>query len=501
MPVTAVHPDYTRRVPQWERIADCLEGTDAIKAGREKYLPMLAGHRQDTTGLAYTNYLKRAVWYGATARVRDALVGAVFQDDPEFEVPTALEDRLNNLDNEGSDRVRFSKRLFDLRLSFGCYGMLVDVSEGPTRGTPWIAIYEPMAIRNWRWHRDETGARIIDQVVLAEQETRRTDDGFGDETVDVYRELALDDQGYYYQQMHRRRDGTNATDFVPDGQPVYPRRRGLPLDFIPFVFDSDLPKSPILDMVDINIAWYVNSADIEHGAFKTAHATPWIVGLNKDARKEWHIGGDNVWILPSGCQVGLLEPTGSGLGQIEARMRHKEEMLAHLGARLLADEKRGVEAAETARIRAAGENSTLAGLARACADDIEKALRWVAEWAGANPDDVKVEFNTEFYDPYLTAGDLASLISAVQHNLLPIEAFLWNLQKGELLPPDMTPEDAKRLLDERAQTLLGPPLDLDGEEEPGEGEPGDEREDEEADDAAPNRRGGLRSAPGRVRRG
>src|SRR4051794_19444266 len=90
--VTDCHPQHTQHADQWQRVADCLGGLDAIKAGADRYLPMLDGHKRQPR--LYDAYVNRALFADMTARTVDALVGAIFRKEPVVEVPRQYKPRI-----------------------------------------------------------------------------------------------------------------------------------------------------------------------------------------------------------------------------------------------------------------------------------------------------------------------------------------------------------------------------------------------------------------------
>src|SRR3546814_4852683 len=72
----------------------------------------------------------------------------------------------------------------------------------------------------------------------------------------------------------------------------------------------------------------------------------------EDGDRDLYIGSSTAWELPPGSQVGMLEVSGRGFGAQMARLQQVEQHMQALGAGMLKD-KAGVEAADTARLRAA----------------------------------------------------------------------------------------------------------------------------------------------------
>src|SRR5262245_7737593 len=72
------HPEYTRNLPQWQRLRDCLEGELSVKARGVEYLPRLGGQSDEE----YRCYLQRASFYGGAARLLEDCLAAAFRRSP-----------------------------------------------------------------------------------------------------------------------------------------------------------------------------------------------------------------------------------------------------------------------------------------------------------------------------------------------------------------------------------------------------------------------------------
>jgi len=78
--VSYVRDEVAKMKIKWDLIKDCLIGQNAVKAGREKYLPK--PNPTDTSEenrKRYDQYVERAVFYNVTQRTHAGLVGQVFQ--------------------------------------------------------------------------------------------------------------------------------------------------------------------------------------------------------------------------------------------------------------------------------------------------------------------------------------------------------------------------------------------------------------------------------------
>lgn len=431
MPIDTLHPQAEARRPQWRRIRDCLEGEDAVKAAGPRYLPPLSGMDPED----YAAYLQRALFFEAAARTVDGLMGAVFRKDPLIEAPPAARPLIDDATLAAQPLDGFAKDVVREVLAIGRHGILVDHPEDG--GRPYLRAYRAEDIVNWRMGTG-AGAPRLDWLVLRETvETGDGDDPFRGGASVQWRLLALED-GRYVQRVYAKRAGGRDDDFDVIAE-HFPARAGRPLDTLPFVFvgpsglGPDIARSPILGLCNVNLSHYRTSADLEHGAHFTALPTPYVVGANGEA-PELRIGSGTAWLLPAGASAGMLEFSGQGLEALERRLERKERAMAVLGARLLEDQKRGVEAAETVRMRHRGENSVLASVAGSVSRALERALKLALWWAGADAPKVSVRLNRDFTDTPLSGDELRALVEAWQLGAYPKEVLWRKLREGEVIP-------------------------------------------------------------------
>ena len=153
------------------------------------------------------------------------------------------------------------------------------------------------------------------------------------------------------------------------------------------------------------------------------------------------------WILPdSSSRAGYLEFSGQGLQALEKAMEEKRSFMASLGAQLLQTQKQGVESADSVRLRQNAEASTLISTVKTVETAITEALQVMAEWEGISGD-VTIKLNTDFIDTKINAQDMTTLMGAWQSGAISQDTFLWNMKRGEILPPEVSVEDEKGLID------------------------------------------------------
>lgn len=445
---TSNHVDYLTRLAQWNKVRDCLEGEDAVKLEGRKYLPKPDGMGDD----AYNAYKTRASFYGVAERTLRGLSGMVLRIDPVLELPSRLEPMRDCLTTEGYGFQNLVSEILRENLSIGRYGILLDfpVTAGIT-DPPYFATYFAPDIVDWDTDIIESKI-ILTRVLLRDQALDKA--GVDEEH---YRELCLLD-GVYTQRVWAAtvEKNPNASggkrEFVKKEETV-PRVGGKPLSSIPFVFINpydlrpEIEKPPFLDLCNVNLAHYRNSADYEHALFLTAQPTPWASGSFTEENKPTAIGSGAFWILPEDGKAGMLEFSGAGIAAQERALEKKEDRMAALGARMIYEGKVRNETAKTARMRGDGETSLLVSVVMSTEQALGKLFRMAAEWMGSSPDDVRVAINRDFVESRMEPAEIDSLVKAWQAGAISHETLHYNLQRGEIVPSDRDLDEELEFID------------------------------------------------------
>lgn len=466
MPVDTPHPLYTQRVPQWTRCRDAKAGTDAVKAKGVEYLPMLSG--QDWSD--YAAYVKRAMFYPATERTVEGLTGLVLRKPAEIVLPADVEADMADLTLTGQSWESLLLEVLDEALTVGRLGLLIEYPE--TNGTrPYWTVYRAEQIVNWQTGLvvgpDGVERQGVTRVVLADPWVRPSGvDSFAQATSPQYRVLALV-QGVYTVSVWRKPEAATRTVGVEGGPwtqvaETTPVRREKPLTAIPFVFIGARharpapDKPPLLDMVDVNLSHYRNSADLEHGRHWTALPTPWVTGMQ--TQSTLRIGSSTAWALPDvNSKVGMLEFTGQGLAALEKALEHKEKLMANLGARMLQQNIGPNETATAVRLKQAGDSATLASLVCTVNEGLTLAARWHAWWLGeeaAFTDGalVDIALNQDFFEPPMDPTMAQTLLTMWQASGISWETYFYLLQRGEWMRPSAEADDERALIAREAGT-------------------------------------------------
>ena len=490
-----IHRQYMHYKPDWTIMRDCVAGTRQIRSKRDKYLPQLP--KQKSKG--YDAYLERAYFYNATARTIDGLVGMTFSKTPTISMPEPYDTWSDNITLSGESLVNFAEAGMREMLTVGGFGIIVDYpsvnpeslsmqDEESVGLRPYLKAYRLEDILNWRILNDEHNSNKLVQVVLSEEvEEQSVSDEFITLHFRQVRVLDLDNEGNYRVRVYRPPNSMNPKssdikievegielppqqDFDPKtwkqvGADIYPKRGGVSLREIPFIFagteggEPKLDKPPLLDLAQVNLSHYRTVADLEHGAFYTALPTAFISGV-KGSNIPKSLGPTEVWAADDpNATASFLEFTGQGLGTLLKMLSVKESQMAFLGSRMLTPDKRETETAESAQIHRLGEHSVLAFLARNLGESITRALRFAVYWQGGDAqsvNDINFECSLNLTPQEMTGGLLRELLVAMEQGRMTEKDFICTMQKYGLVAQDRSTEEILKEL-EAAKLLLPKP--------------------------------------------
>ena len=444
MPVDTPHPAYIAHEKKAQRVRDAVAGSDAIKGARTAYLPHpVAGYERLTGELLqeaddrYAAYLQRASWLGVTGRTHEGMLGGVFRKAPTAELPSSIDYMLEDADGSGMALEQFAKLCVSALEQSGRAGVLVDYPEaedGLTREQArglraTLRYYDSQSIINWRRE-----GEALTLVVLRETYEDEVDE-FERNQETQYRVLRLEG-GVYTQQVYR--------DNKPAGEKVTPRDaagnawREIPFQFLGVKNNDAIPDKPLLlDIADLNIAHYRNSADLEEGAFLCGQPMLHVDIGDLDA---------NQWqeLNPNGVQVGSrrgIQTKGGSIAMVQAEernlplslMEQKEKQMLAIGARLI--EQRGQnETAEAVRARSGAENASLSSVATNVSNGIENALRWALGFMGGTGD-VIYQLNQQFYAEDADPQEVIARIQELDRGLIAKKDYRdWRRRTGGIDP-------------------------------------------------------------------
>lgn len=442
--------EYVENIAIWERIDDAVKGQDAVKAKRETYLP----HPNKPDGdKRYESYIRRAVYYNASGITLRSLVGAAYDKKPVSVLPDSMASIMKDVNAAGLTLDQHAKKSLREIIKKGRFGLYVDypqltktvskkdVEDLDLRAR--IVGVEASQIINWQT-KYTNGILKLALVVISEQVGKLGENGFSVSYENQYRVLKLIDGVHIVEVWRKNETGKYAVSdtYKPT------KGDGETWSEIPFIFigsqdnDSGIDEAPLLDLVNLNLSHYCNSADYEESCFMNGQAQLVVSGVDKkflveDKDKKTQVlklGAKSVVHLDKQGQAYFIQPASNGT--IREAMRDKKDDMVSLGARLI---KRS-EAVKTAT-EAQSDNETAHNELMGCIFNINKAytkaLLWCAEFMNVSGQ-IEYTINTDFSGLRLDAPTLAALTNLVNTGMVPSSDVFRIMQEYEVVDSNKT---------------------------------------------------------------
>ena len=452
MPASDQHREYTANIAAWNKVRASVN--NKVKEGKTLYLPQ--PNPQDTSKDnqdRYNQYVFRANYVNFAGMTLEGLMGMVFRKELTVKLPSALAYLEFNADGAGLSLQQISRKTVSDVTQLGRDGLLVDypeaqqglssaqVDEMQLRAN--IVHYAAESVSNWRTT-VIGGVTVLSMVVLDEKVEEYSADGFSSEVKDYKRVLSLDvDEGshIYVQALYNEKD-----EIVSSSQPK--QVNGSSWDRIPFVFVGSenngpaVDKSPLLDITNIGLSHYQNSADFEDSSYTVGQPTPVFSGLtqtwvDKNYKNGITLGSKAAVFLPSDGSAQLLQSDPNILPKTGMEM--KEAQIVKLGARIIQDSS-GVETAEAARIRYAGQNSKLAVIVGNVEEAFLKCFEWAAMFMGGEGETV-YELNREYYEKTIDPQLIMAQIALLDRGIIATVDLQDNLRDHGIISSERSNED------------------------------------------------------------
>ena len=436
--VTSKHPEYIKNIETWTKVDDVCDGQDAIKKKGKTYLPVPVTFG-DGDEDRYKEYLDRAVFYGATGRTLISHIGSAFNKLPDFKRPDELEYLERNADGAGRSIYQSSQQMLRLILKHYRCGVYVDFPQvEPSRNRaedkqknafPMIHTLKAQSVINWDFIIVGNQKKL--SIVVIEEAVSTLDiDGFGRTNETQYRVLRLtpgESDFIYSVQIYKRND----KEVFEAGPLYYPTDyHGKRWNYIPFTFcgaidnTDEINNPPLLELADLNLAHYRNSADVEESGFIVGQP---IVSMPNITTEQYEIIKKDK--LAIGARDGF--PTKVEIVQAEQNNLAKQLMadkwvqMKEMGARLI-ESGSANKTATQADNEDSLQHSVVSLAVSNISEALQMALRWCAKFALPNHD-IKPDELT-----YVISQDFNKQKYSVERSRLILE-----MVQGELLPPEV----------------------------------------------------------------
>lgn len=421
--IEQVHPEYADGLTAWQDMRIFYQGEDEVKASGERFLPPLASMHLDGMGrgqLGYENYKAykaRAVFPEYVAEAVESLLGMMHAKPATIQLPQALELLRENATPNSESLEMLLMRINEEQLVTGRFGIGADFATNATvTDLPKIALYYAETIRNWY----EADAEL-QFVVLDESHWEFEPADFKWVFKKVYRYMGLVDGKY----MTANFNVSNGEDFNKE-KLIASIRAGTPLSTLPFVIantkeiGASVDKPPLLGLGRKCCAIYRAEADYRQnlhmqgqdtlvtiGRIRTQNADP-----NSNEGEDLRTGTGARIALDTGGDAKYIGVNSQGLPeQRQALDADRKEAQAKAVA-VIASSDTQSESGVAIEAKISARTVSLRQIAITSAAALQKLLRTVARWVGANPEEVVVTPNLRFVDVQVQAGDLVQLMSA-----------------------------------------------------------------------------------------
>ena len=133
-----------------------IEGSDAVKGGRELYLPRLPGQGLE----AYEHYLERSIFFNITGKTLELYVSMIFSKAMAIHGMPEDSNLISDCDLQGTSLQEFIEEIMTDAIGVGRCGVLIDYAGMIQNGMsiadaereearPYLVRYPAESITNW----------------------------------------------------------------------------------------------------------------------------------------------------------------------------------------------------------------------------------------------------------------------------------------------------------------------------------------------------------------
>lgn len=412
MSIETRHPEYIIRSSSWSMMSDSYEGEEVIKSKGTKYLPSTSGQKEDGEGQgpsqdgqkAYDAYKMRACYPTIFKDAVDSAVGLLHNYPPVIELPQQLEHLLDKATKSGLSLEQVLRSINARQLITGRVGLMADISDE----LAYLSLYNETTIINWGI---DPETEELDLVVLDESAYEMQDD-LSWEIVNKYLVLFKDNEANEYSAVKLEK----GQEFSKD-QLEAPMFKGTTLDSIPFVFinSSDISaetSQPALSgLAHTCLTIYRGEADYRQNLFMQGQDTLVVVG-ERDPDEATRTGAGAKISLPQNGDAKYIGVNSQGLSEQRQSLENDYMKGVRQGSQLVETSNKTRESGDALKIRVAAQTTNLNQVAKAGAEGLQKILKDVAKWYGADESAVKVTPNLDFGGDSLDGTTLVQMVQA-----------------------------------------------------------------------------------------
>lgn len=420
-----LHPLYTAMYEKWLLGNHSFAGEKAIKENGVTYLPPTSGQLADGQGFAgkvgdkaYNAYKLRAIYPDIFKEAVEAAVGLMHKESPTIELPPELESMRDNATLLGESLEMVLRKIHARQLITGRLGLMGDIRTDDGKVRPIVVMYNESSILNW----DDTSLVDDDvdvRMVMLDESAYVMASDFTWQYVKQYRLLTLCDEEGLYCPAGKTYGVAEISDDDEIAGTVFdkPNLAGKTSPTIPFVFvnAADLsltPDEPPLDgLARLCLAIYRGEADYRQNLFMQGQDTLVRVGIVGESEPV-RTGAGACIDVPLNGDAKYIGVSSNGLPEQRQALAADYARAYQKSGQLMDATSRVKESGDALRIRVAAQTATLPQIAKTGAAGLERVLKKLAIWYGADPDKVRVTPNLRFSDADINGKTLVELIQA-----------------------------------------------------------------------------------------
>lgn len=452
--ISYVRPELRAIQPELDRVKDCFElmRGDKIKG---RYLAQEYGEPDE----AYAARLNRATY---TPVFRDAIraFAGLLGNYQEKDLPSTLEENLENVDMMGSSLAKFLNDLDQMVLRDGGAGVLVEMPpeagyesaleeiEGGAR--PYLVPVKRQDIINWRTAM-VAGREVVQQAVVRTIMEMPSEEGpFGTKLEPIY---CLFMPGAY-KKIRLVRGATDQNwvmETIEEGMTTLP--------VVPLVWYGATGTRfgsgsvPLAGLADLSIQHYQLRSDLAELIHKLSMPVPVRKGASTDAHGRpapLTIGPNSAIDLPEEGDFFFAEPSGGSLAQHQEEINHVEALMDRSSLAFLYGQE-GTKTATEAVLHGAQIQAQVATLIENKESSFDLMVRL---WARYTAEKVKQETGIEISDNLIQrpmeSQEVQAMLNLFGENAISHQTLLEELQRGHVLSQEIDlEEELARVEEER----------------------------------------------------
>ncbi len=461
---------YNKMAPIWHKVQTVLDGTEAMRGAKEKYLPRY----EKEAPRHYMTRRKAAVLHNVTDLTLSSWVGRPFSDPVQPDdktVPTQMEEYLEDIDRLGNNITVFSRKWFREGVAKALAHVLVEMPSPPPENPDGTFRTKADDIADgirpyWTFILPEnliyaSATMVQSREVLTQiriRENAVVQDGWGEKVIQRIRVIRNDDaMGHVsFEVWEYREDDKKWFQSTPPTP--------MDIDVIPLVtFYADRSglmqgKPPLEDLSDLNIAHWQSSSDqrsiLSVARFPILGAT----GISEEEANLLLAPRILVFSRNEGARFFYIEHGGKAINAGRQDLLDLEEQMAEYGADFL--RKRPGDTTATARaLDSAEATSPLQDVTIRFNDALQQAMDLTAKYLGVETVGT-VSVATDFGPEEIVNGDLEALRDARKGRDISRERYLQELRRRGVLSEEFDAKENEKELESEDDAIFdGAPVD------------------------------------------